>query len=331
MLPSVFATMLARRAEFDLVFSPDYRGIGIAGILAARLLGRSVVMSTAALGVISVANADPLLARVGLGPRNPLARLAKWPLRRIYTSVDAYAAITHAIAREAVEAGVPTARVHYLPNSVDTTRFRPPIEGEAAALRAELDWPIDRTIVLFLARLSREKGLMDLLDAWWRLSPREAQLDVAGPDMPGHPFDVGAAGRAWVAERRLGDSIRFVGPTSTPERLLRAADVVVQPSHWEAAPFGVIEAIASGRPVVATAVGGMAEYLVDGENALLCPPQSPSDLTAALARLLPDRGLQRRLGAAGRDLAEREFDERIVCARYASLFESVAGSRGRTS
>ena len=243
MLPAIAWSMIRLRKTYDLVYSPDYRGIGIAGILVARLLRRPAAMGTAALGVINAANLDPALTRIGMNPRGAGARVMKSPFRGIYSAADAFPSITRAIQQEAVDAGIPIERAPYLPNSVDTRRFRPAADGERAALRQDMGWPIEPVICLFLARLSREKGLLDLLAAWKLLGASGTLLYVVGPDMPEHPFDAGPAAREYVRQHGLDSSVRFLGPTSEPERVLRAADVLVQPSHWEGAPFGVVEAI----------------------------------------------------------------------------------------
>lgn len=331
MLPSVFVAMLRLHGTFDLVFSPDYRGIGVAGILGALLLGRPSAMGTQALGVINARNLDPMLTRLHISTTGWLASLVRWPLRAIYTQADAYPAITRAIEREALDCGVPASRVHYLPNSVDVRRFRRPEPGEREQLRKSLGWPNDKVICLYLARLSREKGLLDLMDAWREVTADDALLHVGGPDMEGHSFNVGPAARAFVEEHAMRDRVRFLGPTSEPETLLRAADLLVQPSHWEAAPFGVLEAMATGLPVVATRVGGMAEYLTDDVNALLCEPHDPAALARQLRRMIGDPSLRRRLADAGREVVVREFDQAVICDRYAELFRSLASRSAERS
>ncbi|MEQ1870478.1 MAG: glycosyltransferase family 4 protein [Vicinamibacterales bacterium] len=324
MLPSVFFTMLRLGHQFDLVFSPDYRGIGIAGILAALVLGRPSAMGTQALGVINAHNLDPILARLHVRTSSGIARIIRWPFQAIYTRADAYPAITRAIEREAIAAGVPPERVHFLPNSVDIQRFRQPLPGEREEIRRRLGWQTDKTICLYLARLSREKGLMDLMAAWREVTAGHAMLYVGGPDMEGHSFNVGPAARAFVVEHGLQDRVRFLGPTSEPYTLLRAADLLVQPSHWEAAPFGVLEAMATGLPVVATRVGGMAEYLTHEETALLCEPHDPTGLACQLTRMIGDEAMRARLAEAGRAIVLRDFDQAVICDRYATLFTALA-------
>lgn len=321
------AAMLRLGRSIDVIYCPDYRGIGLAALAAGRWLGKPVVLETGVTGILSCANWDPALRRVGIDGGSRLGRWLKWPLHRLYRSADAYPCITREIEREALEAGVAPERVHYLPYGVDLTRFRPPAPGEREAIRTGLGWPRDRTIVLYVARLSVEKGLLDLIAAWRQLDVPSALLMVVGPDMTGHHLDAGPAARRLVAEAGIGDRVVFHGPTADPAPLYRAADVFVQPSHWEASPAAVVEAMASGLPVVASRVGGMAEYLVDDVNALFCEPKAPDTLAGPLARLVANAGVRRRLADAAHATAAREFDADRLHARYAQLFRDLVPGR----
>jgi glycosyltransferase involved in cell wall biosynthesis len=146
--------------------------------------------------------------------------------------------------------------------------------------------------VLYAGRLSEEKGVLDL---------------VAAAD--GLPLVVVGDG---PLRDRVPQAIGFLPNAELQVRLARAA-VVVCPSHREG--FGVVclEAMAHGRPVVASAVGGLEDLVVDGETGLLVPPRDPPALRAALERLLADRELRRRLGAAARTRARTKFSwERVT-------------------
>lgn len=325
MIPFATVAMLRLHREFDVVYCPDYRGIGLAALIAGRLLDRPVVLETGVTGILSCANWDPALRRLGVDGQGWLGRLLKWPMQRLYRSANAYPCITREIEREALASGVPPDRVHYLPYGVDLRRFRPATIGEREALRAEVGWPPDRTIVLYVARLSVEKGILDLLDAWRHIDDATAVLVVVGPDMAGHHLDAGPAARRMVVEAGLEGRVVFHGPTSDPAPFFRAADIFVQPSHWEASPAAVVEAMASRLPVVASRVGGMAEYLVDGANALFCEPKAPATLVGPLDRVISDASLRARLAAAARETAEREFDADHLHAKYAKLFRDLAG------
>ena len=102
---------------------------------------------------------------------------------------------------------------------------------------------------------------MDLMQAWDRLRPANAVLLVAGPDMTDHPWNEGPAAREFVERHNLSASVRFLGSIADVAPLLRAADVVIQPSHFEALGLSAVEALASGVPVVASAVGGLLDFV----------------------------------------------------------------------
>jgi len=156
--------------------------------------------------------------------------------------------------------------------------------------------------VLFVGRLSEEKGVLELLEA-----ARDLALVVVG-DGPLRGRVPGARG--------------FVPPAELPGELDRAA-VVVCPSRREG--YGVVarQAMAHARPVVATAVGGLVEAVVDGETGLLVPAGDVPALRAALERLLGDEELRRRLGAAGRDRARDRFSREAAVTATLAAYEAA--------
>jgi glycosyltransferase involved in cell wall biosynthesis len=206
------------------------------------------------------------------------------------------------------------------------SRFRPAVPGEREQLRAQFGWPTDRPIVLFVGRLSVEKGVNDLVDAWRIANRREALLVLVGPDMPRHAWDAGASARAFVAAHGLTDSVRFEGSTPDPAPYYRAADVFVQPSHFEALGNTAVEAMASGLPVVSSGVGGLGDFCIDGETAVLHEPRSPASLARAIDRVLDLRSLRERVAAAGYAVATERFELNTLLARYAALVERLAAT-----
>jgi glycosyltransferase involved in cell wall biosynthesis len=323
-VPAFLQTTRTLASRFDVIVCIDYRGIGIAAVIAGRLTGLPVIVQGETAAVLAGADSQ---STSGIAAESWATRMLKAPARTIYRRADQVVCIGRDLEREALRAGVPRERVHYLPHGVDLQRFRPPVEQERDALRAQFGWPSARPIVLFVGRLSQEKGVMDLLEAW-RATPRgDALLVLVGPDMTGHPWDAGAAGRAYVAANGLGDHVRFEGATPDPSRFYRAADVFVQPSHFEALGNTALEAMASGLPVATSGVGGLADFCVDETNALLYEPRSSSSLARALGRLLDDSALRHRLGDAGRKTVTDRFELTGLLDQYARLILSTLETR----
>jgi glycosyltransferase involved in cell wall biosynthesis len=322
MSPSVFLWLVLHRAEYDAVCVVDYRGVGVAAVAARTLTARPVMVQAQTSGVISGDSAVAMLRRFGARPDGRADRLLKRCVRAVYGRADAFACISKHLVREATESGIPAARVHLLPNAIDMSRFRPPTPDERAARRAALGLRPDQVACMFVGRLSREKGVVDLVEAWKLLQPAPAVLLLVGPDMAGHSWDAGEPAREYVKRQGLSDSVRFVGPADDVVPLLHAADVVVQPSHFEALGLSAIEALATGVPVVASAVGGLLDFMVDGVNGRLAPAQDPRALSSALGEVIADSNLRQRVSAAAR-ASVADYDEDTVFGRMRDLLTAM--------
>jgi glycosyltransferase involved in cell wall biosynthesis len=325
LVPAAAEWLVANRQAYDVVCCIDYRGIGLAALAARALTGKPAVFQAQTTGILSGEAARTMME--GLGGGSQLLGLFQPAVVALYRRADALACISHGIEREALSAGVPRERVHYVPNAVDMSRFRPADPGERLTLREGLAIPSRWTACLYVGRLSREKGLMDLVEAWRLANLPNAVLLVAGPDMVDHPWNVGPTARRFVEEHGLGATVRFLGPISDVAPLLRAADLVSQPSHFEALGLSAIEALASGVPVVASAVGGLVEFITDGQNGKLHPPESPRELAACLELLVKDEPLRQRLAKKARASVEAEYDEQVIFARFADLLRRTAEAR----
>lgn len=236
-------------------------------------------------GAVGLATRKPVIVQlwgtdVELARRTP--RLAGAVLRRARLVICA----STALAAEAEALGAREVRV--IPSGVDT----PEAVGE----------PDDPPHVLFVGRLSPEKGILEFLAATEGM-PRVIVGD--GPLRDRVPEAVG-----FVPHDRLG-------------AYYEGAAVVACPSRREG--YGIVarEAMAHGRPAVATAVGGLVDVVVDGETGLLVPPGDPAALRAAIASLLGDEPLRRRLGDAARKRAEESFSAPGAAQR---LLEAYAES-----
>ena len=331
-LPFAALAAIKLRRHIDVIFCPDLRGVGLSAIAAGWWTDVPVVLQGATPGAYSASHWDDFVRRLPIRPPARVLAVAKRVMYRLHRHAAAAVCITHLHEQEARESGIAAERIYYIPHGVDLGIFRPVSDQIRREMRRSLAWPDNERIIVFLGRLSLEKGVLDLLEAWRRLpSSRRSgtRLVLVGPDMTGHELDVGPAARAFVAEHGLSDSVLFAGATENPAMMLQASDALVQPSHWEAFPLSVIEAMSCGLPVVASFVGGMQDYLVHDANALVCPPKDPAALAEALRRLIGDADLRDRLSRASLDTVTARFDERRNLDAYERVFDEVRLRRMR--
>ena len=176
----------------------------------------------------------------------------------------------------------------------------------------------------FVARLDHVKGVGELLEA----------LAMLADDLPGVHLDLAGDGpgrkgyEKLAAQLGISDRVTFHGyinQTGVAE-LLATADAYVLPSYAEGVPVGLMEAQASGLPVIATQVGGVSELVIDDETGFVCRPGDRAQLADRITRLASDPELRRRMGAAGRKRVVADFDSASEGRRLAALFSAANGT-----
>jgi glycosyltransferase involved in cell wall biosynthesis len=194
---------------------------------------------------------------------------------------------------------------------VDFWRFAPTPEttARAADLRRQLGIPAQATVVAFVGRLTRDKGIPELLESFLRLDQqfRDLRLLLVGcfEDQDPPP----ASTRKCL---QTHPHVIFAGAVTDTPAYYAVADIVVLPSHREGLPMVILEAKAAGKPVVGAAVTGIVDVVADGETGLLFPAGDVSALTGALARLIIDKQLATRLALAGQEQVIREFQQERI-------------------
>ncbi len=235
-------------------------------------------------------------------PRRAASFLMEWIAGR---ATDIYLTVSEEEAADARRLGI-SPRAVAIGNGRDPALFRPHAEARCC-LRASLHVPPDRTVIVAVSRLVRHKGYPELLAAM-RDVP-DAELWVVGARLASdRGADLGPA----LAAAEAGGRVRLLGYRTDIPAILAAADIFVLPSHFEGLPMSVIEAMLTGLPVVATAIRGPREQVVDGVTGLLVPPATVQPLADALNRLVGDPALRAAMGAAGRAHAADRYDEARV-------------------
>jgi glycosyltransferase involved in cell wall biosynthesis len=208
-----------------------------------------------------------------------------------------------------------TGPLRVIRNGVDCARFFPADVRSARQARAALGLPADDPIVLCPGRLSKQKGQDVLLAAWPGVLTRcpAATLVLLGDGEMAGELHTAATAR-----------VRFAPAAADLRPWFAAADVVAVPSRWEGLPLVALEAAASGRAVVGSAIPGLTE-VVTPETGELVAPEDAEALAEALAGLLSDPDLAHRRGEAARAVATARFDQRFTYEHLAELTRSIAG------
>ncbi|MDA8109614.1 MAG: glycosyltransferase family 4 protein [Betaproteobacteria bacterium] len=209
---------------------------------------------------------------------------------------------------------------------VDPNVFDRERNAEAGrATRARLGIGAQDKVIVFVGRVTRDKGIVELVQAFQRLSGRMAgvHLVLVGPEEPERD-PLPEATREAVARE---PGIHAVGYESDPEHYLASADLICLPSYREGFGNVVIEAAAMGLPAVGTRIPGLRDAIVEGVTGVLVPAKDPVALERALADLLLDDALRQAMGAAAQERALREFDSRVVNARVLAEYATLAGWR----
>jgi glycosyltransferase involved in cell wall biosynthesis len=229
-------------------------------------------------------------------------------------------AVSDDLRESLVAAGADASRVETLPNAVDVETFRP---DAAARAKMRREWSVGNgeRVIGSLGRLDPEKRLDLLIEAFAVLAKSRPELRLVIAGTGSLAAELEADGR----RRGVADHCRFLGHRADAEDVLRGYDVFVQSSDTEGSPYSLLEAIASGVPVVATAVGGTPALVRDGVEGLLVPPGDASALARAMDEALssPEAAERRANAAQARVAAERSLTarEEHLAARYRDILD----------
>jgi glycosyltransferase involved in cell wall biosynthesis len=309
---SLFSRWLRRAWSFDMpdIVHAHFWMSGMASLAAARPLGIPVVQTFHALGVVK-------RRYQGAKDTSPAERL------------DIEAAIIRQANRivatcsdelfELVRLGADPRRVSVVPCGVDLNLFRP--DGTAEPRHGRL------SRVAVVSRLVERKGIGNVISAIARV-PRCELIVAGGPDPRRLDVDPEVIRYRELARRhRVADRVHLIGsvPRERVPALIRSADVVACVPWYE--PFGIVplEAMACGVPVIASAVGGLTDTVVDGITGVHIPPRRPREIAAKLRWLLSEPGIRKRLGTAGVKRARSRYGWDVVATQVMDAYATALG------
>jgi glycosyltransferase involved in cell wall biosynthesis len=301
----------SRRRDFDIVHSHGaYYTHSFLGLLAP-ILGWSSVAKA------SLANDDlhdisqPLIGRIHA-----------FMLRRM----DACIGISQDLVKEFEAAGVDRRKIHYIPNGVDTGRFRPIAKPDKTSLRAAMQLPAAQPIVLYVGVMDRRKNILWLAEQWVSNDAfgTGALLLAVGPQSRDDPMGELRSRLLALADEhptrfRVHDFRTDIAP------YYRCADALVLPSVNEGLPNVVLEAMAAGLPCVVARASGSRELIVEGQNGWMYAPDDSCSLAESIRRCLSGDGAA--MGTRARHYALERYSLEAVVSRYAVLYAQLLARR----
>lgn len=250
----------------------------------------------------------PIVYHIHFGriPEIAEANTVEWRvLVKIMQMVSVVIAITPSTA-ETVNYYLPGVCIEYVPNPIDLSKLPEPRENDDSEQR----------IALFLGWILPTKGVEELVQAWTKLCPSHWELLLAGP--------VEAEYVHTLISRYKPKNLRFVGELAHDDamQLMARSDLFILPSHTEGFPNVILEAMALGKPIVATAVGAIPEMLSDNCG-LLVKPKDTDELSEALSQMMQDEAYRNQLGANAYAKVRQAYAIDVVFARYLEIWQRV--------
>lgn len=293
--------------SFDLLHAHTLTPDGFAAVEAGRMLGKPVICSARGSDVHTYPQRSTIAAEVA---------------RRALRRCDQLVVVSQELGRQALQLEPAQSKPQIIYNGVDIKRFRP-AEG-TAIVRLNLGLDPGRQYLITVGALIPEKGILELIEAFEALARIYPDLGLIvlgeGP----------LRENLRALDLRLGNQGRVIAPgkvgSAEVANYLKAADILVHPSHAEGLPNAVLEGMASALPVVASAVGGTPEVVVNAETGFLVPPRAAKEIFHAIRHLLDDPVMARCMGERGKEHVTKHHSWSRNAQEHAALYWRVLAS-----
>ena len=289
-----------RREKIDLVHTHLYRD-AIYGRVLGKMAGTAAVVSTLHNSYVWRSKAQLLLDRI----------TSHW--------ADKIVAVSDAVRRYAIEnEHIPPVKIMTIYNGIETLGFRIP-PREVSELKRKLGFSPHELVIGSIGELTRQKGYRYLLESAPAILKEhpEVRFLIAGDG------DLKTELKAQAERAGVSQKVSFLGYREDIPAVLNIFDIFVLPSLWEGLPVVLIEAMAAGKPIVASDVDGNVEVIGEKEAGIAVPPRNPGALSEAILALIRTPSRRERMGRKGRERAEKIFDVRIMVRKYEELYDLI--------
>jgi len=250
----------------------------------------------------------------------------------LYRQSDAFVCMSRRLLSECQEHGLPPSRLYHIPNGVDTQRFRPPSSvQERNDLRDKLQIPRDCRYGIIIGAVEKRKGIDLLVEVAEKLRSRGQEIrflvvgpDGAGPGEDGVDMTYVRTIKERILAKGLRDSVLLLGFRENTEEYLRAADFFIFTSRSEGFGTALIEAMATGLPVVTLNIPGVTTDIIShAQDGIIIEQEEPEAFAEAILKFLSEPEYAQTLGASARATVLAKFDFSIVSQKYSELYRHL--------
>ncbi len=298
--------LYSARHSYDVIHVHEPFSAAFIACFIGRLLKKKVIVKIPSGGLGGSAD---LLAQSWRG------RLAMPVFRRF---VHAFITLNEEIRREYIGFGVVPSRLIMMPNCVDTSLFAPPTLNERRALKEHL-WGGEFPVVVTVGRLIRDLGTELLVQAWslvTRVIPEATLIIVGSGEEEGHLKQL-------AKDLGVERAVQFLGMRTNVSDILKASDLFVQPSIREGMSNALLEAMSTGLPVIASAVGGSLEMIEDGVSGVLFDRRDPARLAQLILDVLHNQSKATGLGQSARTSIVKKYSKHTIAQQYLALYQKL--------
>jgi glycosyltransferase involved in cell wall biosynthesis len=295
---NTFKFLVKHRHTFDVLHAHMAYGHAVVAVVVARSFGKKCLIKIACLGEYGDMYNFSQYARFN------------WALEILHQA-DAFVAISRDVQEDLLHWGFPQKRIRRIPNGVDTGYFQP---HHASPMRRPVRF-------ILMGRRHPQKGLDLALQAARLLQAQglseQFHISFYGAEYPEHDYE------RMAQQLGVSDNVAFFPFQAQVLEIYQAADCLILPSRGEGLSNALLEAMATALPVIATRVSGTVDVVTDGEDGLLIPPESSESLAKAMATVIQQPELARRLGLQARQKMLQAFSLDSVAQQYSELYASL--------
>lgn len=313
--------LIRKRKEYDIIFVPGFRVLGISAVIVSKLLHKKCVFKAECIGELSGEFFTGGLESVKLKRSQGLVKLGIKLRNIILIKANAFVSMYSDMTKELTAYGVDMQKATVIPQSVDHERYSKASGEEKSALREKLGLPQDHKIAVYTGRIVSYKGVPVLLKVWDKLRQTNDKISLVICGSGG--VDIYACEEEmhqFVKDNKMEDSVRFAGSVSNVDEYLRASDIFVLPTENDAFPLCLLEAMACAMPIITTTVGALKDVIEHKKTGMVMRPGNENDLQEALAALFNDQELCDTIGQNAMNEVLNKYTLDIVAQQYIDLF-----------